>query len=47
MSPRLFLILSFFIALNACSSGSDSDNSKAPMAGYQLPDSIEVLEAQE
>ena len=57
MSPRFLLILSFLTALVACGGGSktdtasdsktDSGEKKTSMAGYKLPDSIDVLETEE
>jgi hypothetical protein len=56
MTHRFILILFFFSALAGCDGGFDAkksgaqngDNKKATaMAGYKLPNSIEVLEAEE
>ena len=56
MTYRFILILLFFSALVGCGGGSDAkksgtqngDNQKATaMAGYKLPNSIEVLEVEE
>lgn len=56
MTHRFILILFFFSALVGCGGGSDAkksgtqngDNQKAAaMAGYKLPNSIEVLEVEE
>ena len=56
VTHRFILILFFFSALVGCGGGSDAkksgtqngDNQKeAAMAGYKLPNSIEVLEVEE
>ena len=56
MTHRFILIFFFFYALVGCSGGSDAKNAgaqnganqkAAAMAGYKLPNSIKVLEAEE
>ncbi|MDA7795066.1 hypothetical protein N9I89_02895 [Porticoccaceae bacterium] len=56
MTHRFILILFFFSALAGCGGGSDAkkagtqngdEQKAAAMAGYKLPNLIEVLEAEE
>jgi hypothetical protein len=48
MSYRFLLIFSCFIVLTACDGGSrPQEQGEAVKAGYKLPTSIDVLEAEE
>lgn len=48
MSYRFLLIFSCFIVLTACDGGSRSQEQGGTVkAGYKLPTSIDVLEAEE